>query len=201
MPSAHPVAAPERPQICSQGDREIGSRARLLGITPRSEASDATPAPRDRWGLVQRHRSWDVSATVIAACIEVHRELGPGLLEGVYEAALCEELTLRQVPFKRQSALPISYKGRPLAQPFRADLIVAGELLVEIKSVESLLFVHVAQAVTYLRVTGLRAGLLVNFNTALLRDGLRRVSHPPQNSHGSRSSDLPVKSRPARRVV
>ncbi len=127
----------------------------------------------------------------------MHRFLGPGLLESVYEAALCEELILRDLPFKRQCVLPVTYKGRILDQEYRADLIVAGELLVEVKSVEALAFVHVAQVVTYLRVTNLPAGLIVNFNTALLRHGLRRVSHPPQNSHDFRSPVLPVKSRPA----
>jgi GxxExxY protein len=140
-------------------------------------------------------RDWELSERVIAACIEVHRLLGPGMLESVYEAALCEELTIRGLPFKRQCLLPVTYKGRPLDQTYRADLIVADELLVEVKSVEALLFVHVAQAVTYLRVTGLPAGLIVNFNTALLRHGLRRVSLDPKTSHDSRSPDLPVKSR------
>ena len=142
--------------------------------------------------------SWEVSEQVIGACIEVHRILGPGLLESVYEAALCEELTIPQLPFKRQSVLPVEYKGRLLEQSYRADLIVADQLLIEVKSVEALLFVHVAQVVTYLRITNLPAALIVNFNTALLRDGLRRVSLNNKNSHDSRSPDLPVKSRPAK---
>jgi GxxExxY protein len=146
---------------------------------------------------MNQDEAWDLSERVIAACIEVHRVLGPGLLESVYEAALCEELTLRALPFKRQCLLPVTYKDRPLDQTYRADLIVADQLLIEVKSVEALLFVHVAQAVTYLRVTSLPAGLIVNFNTALLRHGLRRVSLNPKTSHDSRSPDLPVKSRPA----
>jgi GxxExxY protein len=185
----------------SQGDREIGSRASVnFGFTHRSTIFGATQSAVDRLASVTQVNSWELSEQVIGACIEVHRILGPGLLESVYEAALCEELTIRQLPFKRQSVLPVEYKGRLLEQSYRADLIVAEQLLIEVKSVEALLFVHVAQAVTYLRITNLPAGLIVNFNTALLRDGLRRVSLNNKNSHDSRSPDLPVKSRPARGV-
>jgi len=185
----------------SQGDREIGSRASVnFGFTRRSAIFGTTPPSIDRLVRVTRGKLWEVSEQVIGACIEVHRILGPGLLESVYEAALCEELTIRQLPFKRQSVLPVEYKGRLLEQSYRADLIVAEQLLIEVKSVEALLFVHVAQAVTYLRITNLPAGLIVNFNMALLRDGLRRVSLNNKNSHDSRSPDLPVKSRPARGV-
>jgi GxxExxY protein len=192
-----PVRA-ARPEIFSQGDREIGSRARFLGFTRSKATFDTTKVLGGRSvAMRQQPHDWDVSEQVIAACIEVHRHLGPGLLESVYEAALCEELILRQLPFKRQCVLPVTYKGRPLDQEYRADLVVAGNLLIEVKSVEALAFIHVAQVVTYLRVTGLPAGLIVNFNTALLRHGLRRVSLPPTNSHDSRSPDLPVKSRPA----
>jgi GxxExxY protein len=184
----------------SQGDREIGSRAsENFGFTHCSAIFGTTQPTIDRWARMAREKSWDISEQVIGACIEVHRVLGPGLLESVYEAALCEELTIRQLPFKRQSVLPVEYKGRLLEQSYRADLIVAEQLLLEVKSVEALLFVHVAQVVTYLRITNLPAGLIVNFNTALLRDGLRRVSlNNNKNSHDSRSPDLPVKSRPAK---
>jgi len=182
----------------SQGDREIGSRAsQNFGFTPYPAIFGTTQPSIDRLAMVAGENSWGISEQVIGACIEVHRLLGPGLLESVYEAALCEELTIRQLPFKRQSLLPVMYKGRLLEQSYRADLIVAEQLLIEVKSVEALLFVHVAQAVTYLRIANLPAGLIVNFNTALLRDGLRRVSLNNKNSHDSRSPDLPVKSRPA----
>jgi GxxExxY protein len=137
---------------------------------------------------------FSVSKRVIAACIEVHRQLGPGLLESIYEIALCEELTLRAIPFERQLSIPVTYKGKQLDQTYRIDLLVAGQLLLEVKSVESLLPVHSAQVITYLRVTGLETGLLVNFNTLVLKDGLRRLSRtPPKNSRFSRSPDLPVK--------
>jgi GxxExxY protein len=192
-------AYPKSPEIFSQGDREVGrSASENFGFTRRSNSFVATQSTADRWVDVRNHESWASSERVIAACIEVHRQLGPGLLESVYESALCAELRLRQVPFERQCVLPVRYKGIDLDQSYRADLIVGGRLLVEVKSVESLLFVHVAQAVTYLKITGLPAGLIVNFNTALIRNGLRRVSLHPKISHDSRSPDLPVKkSRPA----
>jgi GxxExxY protein len=170
-----------------------------LGFTPLPAIFGATQAAAGRLKRAQQRPSWGLSESVIAACIEVHRLLGPGLLESVYEAALCEELMLRELPFKRQCLLPVTYKGRTLGQTYRADLIVAEQLLVEVKAVESIIFVQVAQAVTYLRITELRAGLIVNFNTALLRNGLRRVSLTPPTSHDSRSPDLPVKSRHSRR--
>jgi GxxExxY protein len=184
------------PEIFSQGDREIGrSASDDFGFTRRSSTLDATQSAADRCQGVQKHDSWALSEQVIAACIEVHRQLGPGLLESIYESALCAELRLRQLPFERQCVLPVTYKGVDLDQTYRADLIVGGRLLVEVKSVDSLLFVHVAQAVTYLRITGLPSGLIVNFNTALIRHGLRRVSLHPKISHDSRSPGLPVKSR------
>ncbi len=131
----------------SQGDREIGSRAsENFGLTRRPVIFGTTQPSLDRLARVAGEKSWEVSEQVIGACIEVHRLLGPGLLESVYEAALCEELTIRQLPFKRQSVLPVEYKGRLLEQSYRADLIVAEQLLIEVKSVEALLFVHVAQA-------------------------------------------------------
>jgi GxxExxY protein len=192
------VTPPKSPVIFSQGDREIGSRASFFGFTHHTKTISATQSERDRWVGMTRDVSWAISEKVIAACIEVHRHLGPGLLESIYESALCAELRLCGVPFERQCSIPVRYKGIALEQTYRADLIVGGHLLVEVKSVERLLFVHVAQAVTYLRVTELPAGLIVNFNTALIRDGLRRVSLNPKNSHDSRSPDLPVKfsSRP-----
>jgi len=132
----------------------------------------------------------DCSGVVIAACIEVHRELGPGLLESIYEECLCDELARRGLAFERQTPVAVNYKGRTLAQHYRMDLIVERQLLVEAKAVDSLLPVHVAQAVTYLRLAQLDAGLLVNFNALSLRSGLRRVFRHPQNFC---PSDLPVK--------
>ncbi|HEX2869875.1 MAG TPA: GxxExxY protein [Polyangiaceae bacterium] len=144
---------------------------------------------------------WELSDKVIASCIEVHRHLGPGLLESAYEAALCEELTSRRIPFRRQCNFPVVYKGKALDQSYRIDLVAAERLIVEVKAVEGLLPpVHAAQVLTYLRLTGIECGLLVNFNTELIRHGLRRVSLTPQilASRTSPPPRLPVKSRPAK---
>jgi len=127
---------------------------------------------------------------VIAACIEVHRELGPGLLEAIYEECLCDELQRRGLLFERQKAVAVTYKGRTLEQGYRTDLIVERSLLVEVKAVDALLPVHVAQVVTYLRLCGLDAGLLVNFNAETIRSGLRRVFRNPRTFC---PSALPVK--------
>ncbi len=116
-----------------------------------------------------------LSEAVIGAAIEVHRLLGPGLLESAYEQCLAHELTLRQLSFRRQVDLPVQYKGLRLEAGFRADLIVADELIVEIKSADGLLPIHTMQLATYLRLCGLKTGLLVNFNCKTLKDGLKRV--------------------------
>ncbi len=113
---------------------------------------------------------------VIGALIEVHRALGPGLLESAYEACLCTELSLRRLPFVRQRALPIEYKGRRLECGYRIDLVVDDRILLELKTVERLLPIHEAQVVTYLRLARLPVGLLVNFNVVVLRSGLRRLT-------------------------
>lgn len=119
----------------------------------------------------------DLTGSVIAACIEVHRHLGPGLLESAYERCLAHELTLRAIPFERQVVVPLEYKGLLLEPGYRVDLVVARRLVVEVKAVAALLAVHEAQLLTYLRVTGIRTGLLVNFNVpALRRGGLRRMT-------------------------
>src|SRR4051794_9663481 len=99
----------------------------------------------------------DGSEEIIAACMEVHSHLGPGLLESAYERCLCHELSLRGVVFERQRALPLVYKGVQLDCGYRLDIVVAEALVVEVKAVERLLPVHEAQALTYLRLTGLRA--------------------------------------------
>jgi GxxExxY protein len=123
----------------------------------------------------------DRSAEVIAACIEVHRHLGPGLLESAYEHCLCHELSLRGLGFERQRPLPLAYKGVHLHCGYRLDIVVGKLLIVEVKAVERLLPVHEAQALTYLRLTGLPAALLVNFNVAVLRHGLRRLTYNPNH--------------------
>lgn len=112
---------------------------------------------------------------IIGAAIEVHRVLGPGLLESAYEQCLAHELAARGLPFRRQVDVPVTYKGLRLDAGFRADFIVHDTVVVEIKAVESLLPIHTAQVVTYLRLTGKHVGLLINFNSKTLKDGLKRV--------------------------
>ncbi len=118
----------------------------------------------------------ELSGAVIGAAIEVHRVLGPGLLESVYEEALCIELTSRRIPFTRQQAVELVYKGHVVGQG-RVDLLVDGKAVVELKSVDLLLPVHSAQVISYLRTTGLPLGLLINFNVHLLKDGIRRIAN------------------------
>jgi len=114
--------------------------------------------------------------TLIGAAIEVHKALGPGLLESVYESCLCREAELRGLRYARQVELPISYKGVKLDCGCRADLLVEDSVVVEIKAVEAILPVHEAQLLTYLRLSGRRVGLLINFNVPVLKDGIvRRV--------------------------
>lgn len=112
---------------------------------------------------------------VIGAAIEVHRVLGPGLLESAYEECLCRELSLQGVSFRRQVPLPIDYKGVRLDCGYRIDLLVDDRLIVEIKAVESLTGVHEAQLLTYLKLSGVKVGLLINFNVPRLIDGVKRM--------------------------
>ena len=120
--------------------------------------------------------SESLTENIIGAAIEVHRHIGPGLLESVYEECMSEELRLRKVPFRCQIELPIIYKGRETGGKYRIDLVVADEVVVELKAVERLLSVHEAQRLTYLRLTGKHVGLLINFNVSVLHRGtMRRV--------------------------
>ena len=117
----------------------------------------------------------DLTEQIIGCAIEVHRHLGPGLLESVYESALCIELKSLGLPFARQIGVPVFYKGELIAE-HRPDLIIRDEVIVEIKSVERFNPVFLAQMLTYLRITNLRVGLILNFNRAVMKDGVRRVS-------------------------
>ncbi len=113
---------------------------------------------------------------ILGAAIEVHRILGPGLLESAYEHALCHELELRSIPFQSQIDVEIKYKGAALSSALRMDLLVRDTVVVELKAVEHLLPVHSAQLLTYLRLSGYGVGLLINFNVSVLRHGIvRRV--------------------------
>ena len=116
------------------------------------------------------------SEAVIGACIEVHRHLGPGLLESTYELCLAHELSLRGLSFERQRPVPVNYKGLLLDCGYRLDVVVTDTLLNELKSVGQLTAVHEAQTLTYLKLTGLPVALLVNFNVTILKQGLRRLT-------------------------
>ena len=111
---------------------------------------------------------------IIGFAIEVHRELGPGLLESAYEACLAHELSSNEIRFARQVAMPLTYKGEKVDSGYKADLIVDDQVLIELKSVDQLLPIHEAQILTYLKLSGIRVGLLINFNARLLKDGLKR---------------------------
>ena len=115
-----------------------------------------------------------LSKRVIGCAIEVHRELGPGLLESAYEACLAHELALCDVAFVRQQTLAVNYKGLIVDCGYRLDLVVDDSLLVELKSVEKLLPIHEAQLLTYMKLFGATTGLLLNFNEMRLRDGIKR---------------------------
>jgi GxxExxY protein len=116
-----------------------------------------------------------LSGLVLGAAIEVHRYIGPGLLESVYEECLSRELTVRGLSVERQRLVPLTYKGLDLGVYFRIDLIVQDSLLVEIKSVHRLAPVHTSQVRTYLRLAGLQTGLILNFNGDSMREGIKRV--------------------------
>ena len=117
----------------------------------------------------------ELSGEIIGAAIEVHRILGPGLLESLYEEALVLELELRKIKVSRQVEVPVEYKGYRLANLLRLDLLVSDLIVVEVKSVEHILPVHEAQLLGYLRMTGKRLGLLINFNSAVLSKSVRRI--------------------------
>ena len=118
----------------------------------------------------------ELSHKVIGAAIEVHKELGPGLLESTYEECLCHELTLQNIPFTRQQPLPIKYKGVNLDCGYRLDLVVDDRLILELKSVKELDDVHRAQLMTYLKLFGSELGLLLNFNVPILTNGVKRIA-------------------------
>jgi GxxExxY protein len=125
----------------------------------------------DQPGLV--HGS-DTTHRIIGAAIRVHRSLGPGLLESIYEECLCHEFTLNHIRYERQKPFRIRYNGFELEHTYRADLLVEDDVIVEVKSVEQLLLVHHAQVLTYMRLTNCHVGLLLNFNSLTLKSGLKR---------------------------
>jgi GxxExxY protein len=127
-------------------------------------------------GAGEKGRVWDLSEQVIGACIRVHRELGPGLLESAYERCLAHELSSLRLTFDQQRAVPVSYKGVNLECGYRVDFAIEGEIILEIKAVDQLLPVHIAQVLTFLKLTGIRTGLLVNFNAEKVKQGIRRLT-------------------------
>jgi GxxExxY protein len=127
---------------------------------------NARPEPEERLDALAR--------AVVDSALEVHRALGPGFAESVYEEALAIELGKREIPFERQALVRVTYKGFAVGDG-RIDLLVGGELVVELKAVEALATIHVSQVISYLKALDRPLGLLITFNTALLRDGVRRI--------------------------
>jgi GxxExxY protein len=125
-------------------------------------------------GLIE-HATNQLSDVTIGAAIEVHRHLGPGLLESSYHACLCRELELRGISYESQVALPLQYKGIQLSKGYIIDLLIENSLVVEIKAVDKLLPIHSAQLITYMRLQGASSGLLMNFNVHLLPHGIKRM--------------------------
>jgi GxxExxY protein len=123
----------------------------------------------------EKAKANELSKLVIGAAIEVHRTLGPGLLESAYEKCLCRELTIRGIPFQRQAPLPLVYKGLEIDCTYRLDIFVGERVVLELKSVEKLDPIHEAQLLTYLRLSHLWLGVLMNFNVPVLKDGIRRL--------------------------
>jgi GxxExxY protein len=116
----------------------------------------------------------------VDAAFAVHSEFGPGLLEGAYEACFARELELRGIEYQRQLAVPLNYKGKLIEVGFRADVVIGGKLLIELKAVEQVIPVHKAQVITYLKLMKLPLGLLINFNEVLIKDGIQRVLNFPK---------------------
>ena len=119
----------------------------------------------------------ELSSRIIGAAIEVHKTLGPGLLESAYEECMSYELGLRGLPFERQKELPLTYKGKPLECGYRLDIVVDNAIVLELKSCEKIEPIHKAQVLTYLKFSGLHLGLLLNFNVPVMRDGIVRLAY------------------------
>jgi GxxExxY protein len=128
----------------------------------------------------------ELTERVIGACIEIHRALGPGLLESAYEECLCYELSQAGMKFERQKPLPVNYKDVKLDCGYRLDLVVEEKVIIELKAVESLLPIHEAQLLTYLKLSGITLGLLINFNVAMLKQGIKRIVNNFQDSASPR---------------
>lgn len=117
----------------------------------------------------------ELTHKLIAAAIEVHRHLGPGLLESAYEQCYCHEIALQAIPFERQMTLPVEYKGIKLDLGYRIDMIADKKVVVEFKCVEKILPVHEAQLLTYMKLSRIPVGLIINFHAARIKDGIKRM--------------------------
>ncbi len=115
-----------------------------------------------------------LTSEIIGAAIEIHKTLGPGLLESAYEECLCREFDIRGISYERQKELPVEYKGMKLSCGYRLDVVVAKSVILELKACESLEPIHKAQLMTYLKLTGIKVGLLINFNVSVLKNGIKR---------------------------
>lgn len=124
---------------------------------------------------MERVKENEITQQIIGAAIEVHKSIGPGLLESAYEACLAREMSLRDIPFERQKPLPLTYKGAKLDVGYRLDFLVAELVVVELKAVKAFEPIHKAQMLTYLRLTGCKLGLLLNFHSPLMKTGIKRV--------------------------
>ena len=123
-----------------------------------------------------------MATMAVDAAFTVHTELGPGLLEAAYEACFAYELELRGINYQRQLPVPLNYKGKLIEVGFRADVMLGGKLLIELKAVEQVIPVHKAQVITYLKIMKLPLGLLINFNEVLIKDGIQRILNIPKGS-------------------
>ena len=128
----------------------------------------------------------ELSSKIIGAAIEVHKKLGPGLLESVYEECICHELSLRGISFEKQKPLPVIYKGKKLDCGYRLDIVVEKAIILELKSCEKIEPIHRAQLLTYLKLSGLNLGLILNFNTPVMRDGIVRIVNELKEEHLSK---------------
>lgn len=170
-PSNQPTNRPH-PQSTSKPHAGRTAPRRINAIeTP---IPDTLPDPKPGRSAVTRHPQSPLTAQIIGMAMRVHTALGPGLLESAYERCLCHEFDRNEISYARQVSLPITYEGLTLASAYRADLIVAREVIVEVKAIDRILPIHQAQLLTYLRISQYRTGLLFNFNTTSLRDGIRR---------------------------
>ena len=129
----------------------------------------------DRGGKLRMFKRDELTHRIIGAAMEVHSKLGPGLLESVYESALCIELNERNMPYEQQKRISVSYKGRQVGELY-ADLIVDDRVILELKSVRELAPIHEAQLIAYLKLAGIKTGLLINFNVVSLKSGVKRFS-------------------------